>query len=199
MTRGRYLNNPNPGSAKVPSILYYNQDGTFLGVDNGVDFQDDEYLKMRWWETATRSAVQEADTYVRWKLILSPMELPDAIKDRMSTKLPKGKTIIDVYADFIGYLFESTKDLFKTSEPNGDLRWDSVSDHIELVLTHPNEWAGPQQAQLRTAAVKAHVVPDTPAGHSSVHFVTEGEASFSFCATHTQAGRSLKVCPAFPT
>ena len=117
----------------------------------------------------------------------------------MSTQLPEGKTIIDVYADFMGYLFESTKELFKTSEPNGDLRWDSVSNNIELVLTHPNEWGGPQQAQLRTAAVKACIVPDTPTGHSSVHFVTEGEASFSFCATRTEAGRNLKVGPALPT
>ena len=121
------------------------------------------------------------------------------MKDQMSTQLPKGKTIIDVYADFMGYLFESAKALFKTSEPSGSLRWDSISNNIELVLTHPNEWGGPQQAQLRTAAVKAHIVPDTPAGHSSVHFVTEGEASFSFCATRTDAGRNLKVCPAFLT
>ena len=119
------------------------------------------------------------------------------MKDQMSTQLPKGKTIIDVYADFMGYLFESAKALFKTSEPSGSLRWDSISNNIELVLTHPNGWGGPQQAQLRAAAVKAHIVPDTPAGHSSVHFVTEGEASFSFCATRTDAGRSLKVCPAF--
>ena len=131
--------------------------------------------------------------------MLSPTELPDAIKDQMSTQLPKGKTIIDVYANFMGYLFESTKELFKTSEPNGDLRWDSVSNNIELVLTHPNEWSGPQQVQLRTAAVKARIVPDTPAGHSSIHFVTEGEASFSFCATRTEAGRNLKVGPALPT
>ena len=54
MTPGRYLNNPNPGSAKLPSVLYYDQYGTFLGVDNGVDFQDDDYLKIRWWETAIR-------------------------------------------------------------------------------------------------------------------------------------------------
>ena len=32
-----------------------------MGVDNGVDFQDDEYLKMRWWETTMRSAVQLTD------------------------------------------------------------------------------------------------------------------------------------------
>ena len=111
----------------------------------------------------------------------------------MSKEPPKGKTIIDVFADFMRYLFDSTKELFKASEPNGELRWDSVSDNIELVLTHPNGWGGPQQTQLRTAAVKAGIVPDTPAGHSRVHFVTEGEASFNFCVTHTQAGKDLKV------
>ena len=97
----------------------------------------------------------------------------------------------------MGFLFESTKALFKASEPNGDLRWDSVSNGIDLILTHPNGWGGPQQAQLRTAAVKAGIVPDTPAGYSSVHFVTEGEASFNFCATHTHAGKELKVRPTY--
>ena len=111
----------------------------------------------------------------------------------MSKQLPKGKTIVDVFADFMRFLFNSTKALFIASEPNGELRWDSISDNIELVLTHPNGWGGPQQTKLRTAAVLAGIVPDTPAGHSSVNFVTEGEASFNFCATHTQAGRDLKV------
>ena len=130
---------------------------------------------------------------------LSPAELPAAMKEQISTELPKGKTIVDVFADFMRYLFDSTKTLFKTSEPNGELRWNSISESIELVLTHPNGWGGPQQAQLRTAAIKAGIVPDTPAGHSRVHFVTEGEASFSFCATQTQAGKNLKVCHTFPT
>ena len=79
-------------------------------------------------------------------------------------------------------------------EPSGELRWNSISNSIELVLTHPNGWGGPQQAQLRNAAVRAGIVPDTPAGRSRVRFVSEGEASFSFCATHTEAGKSLKVC-----
>jgi len=112
----------------------------------------------------------------------------------MNTQLPKGKTIVDVFADFMRYLFDSTRELFKATESNGELKWDSVSDNIELVLTHPNEWRGPQQTQLRTAAVRAGIVPDTPAGRSRVHFVTEGEASFNFCATHTQTGKELKVC-----
>ena len=125
--------------------------------------------------------------------MISPKEPSAAMKEQMSTKLPKGKTIIDVFADLMRYLFESMKTLFKVSEPNGELRWDSVSDSVELVLSHPNGWGGPQQAQLRTAAIRAGIVPDTPVGHSRVHFVTEGEASFNFCATYTQAGKDLKV------
>ena len=125
--------------------------------------------------------------------MISPKEPSAAMKEQMSTKLPKGKTILDVFADFMRYLFDSTKILFKASEPSGELRWDSVSNNIELVLTHPNGWGGPQQAQLRSAAVRAGIVPDTPSGHSKVHFVTEGEASFNFCATNTKAGKDLKV------
>jgi len=118
---------------------------------------------------------------------------------QMSTQMPNGKTIIDVFADFMRYLFDSTKELFVSSEPNGELRWDSISKSIQLVLTHPNGWGGPQQTHLRNAVVKAGIVSDTPVGHARVHFVTEGEASFSFCATHTQAGKNLKVCHTFPT
>jgi hypothetical protein len=76
---------------------------------------------------------------------MSPTEPSAAMKDQMSTNLPKGKTIVDVFADFMGYLFDSTKELFKTSEPNGESTWDSVSNSVELVLTHPNGWSGPQQ------------------------------------------------------
>ena len=125
--------------------------------------------------------------------MISPTELPAAMKNQMSKQLPKGKTVIDVFADFMRYLFGSTKALFEASEPDGEARWDSVSNSIELVLTHPNGWGGPQQTQLRTAAVRAGIVPDTPDGRSNVHFVTEGEASFNFCATHTEAGKDLNV------
>ena len=117
----------------------------------------------------------------------------------MSRKLPEGKTIVDVFADFMRYLFDSTRALFKDLEPMGELRWNLVSESIELVLTHPNEWGGPQQAHLRDAAVKAGIVQDTPDGRSRVHFVTEGEASFSFCVVNTEAGKNLKVRHTFST
>jgi len=124
--------------------------------------------------------------------MLSPSGMPAAMTDQMSTELPRGKTTVDVFADFMGFLFQSTRQLFKDLEPNGELRWNSISESIELVLTHPNGWGGPQQAHLRSAAVKAGIIPDTLAA-SRVHFVTEGEASFSFCAACTEAGKNLKV------
>jgi len=130
--------------------------------------------------------------------MLSPTGPSHAMENLMDQQLPKGKTIIDVFADFIRYLFDSTKAHFEASEPNGELRWDPASGDIELVLTHPNGWGGPQQTQLRTAAVRAGIIPDTPVGHPSVRFVTEGEATFNFCATHTEAGKNLKVCHAVP-
>ena len=130
--------------------------------------------------------------------MLSPTELSAAMKGQMSTQLPKGKTIIDVFADFMGYLFDSTKALFRASESNGESIWDSISNSIELVLTHPSGWGGPQQTQLRTAAVRAGIVPDNPAGRSRVHFVTEGEAGFNFCAAYTQKGKELEVCRTVP-
>jgi len=125
--------------------------------------------------------------------MLSPSDLSAEMVDQMSMELPEGKAIVDVFADFMRYLYDSTEALFKSSEPN--IKWDSIPT-IELVLTHPNGWKGPQQSQLRTAAVKAGLIKDTPADHARVHFVSEGEASFSFCATNTQAGENLQVCRA---
>ena len=131
--------------------------------------------------------------------MLSPSDLPAVMADQMNTELPGGKTIVDVFADFMRYLFDTTKEVFVSSEPDGKLGWNSILESTELVLTHPNGWGGIQQAHLRNAAVRAGIVQDTPTGHSRVHFVTEGEASFSFCAAHTETGRSLQVCCIVPT
>ncbi|KAF9782380.1 hypothetical protein BJ322DRAFT_1010304 [Thelephora terrestris] len=188
----KYLDNPNAGTAKVPSILYYDQDGNFRGVENGTGLQEDEsLLQMRWFVTLKYSSPPATYDH-RWKLMFEPTGPPAALKGQMSREIPIGKTIVDVLSDFMRYLFDSTKALFIFSDPNGEHRWNLVSDHIELVLTHPNGWGGPEQSQFRAAAVLANIVPDTQDGHARVHFVTEGEASFNFCATHNQAGESLK-------
>ena len=85
--------------------------------------------------------------------MLSPLDLPAAITDQMSTELPEGKMIIDVFADFMRYLFHSTRKLFKDLELSGELKWNSILESIELVLTYPNGWGSLQQAHLRNVAV----------------------------------------------
>lgn len=131
--------------------------------------------------------------YRRWKLLLEPTDPFVALRNHMSTNLLAGKTIVDIFSDFMRYLFDSTKALFISSDQNGEHRWNGVSHNIELVLTHPIGWGGLQQSQLRTAAVRANIVPSTPEGLARVHFVAEGEAIFNFCVAHTQPGEDLKV------
>ena len=86
--------------------------------------------------------------------MIGPTQPSAELKKHMSTNLPKGKTIIDVFSDFIGYLFKSTRTLFVSSDPNAERRWNSMSHEIEFVLTHPNEWGGSQQSQLRVPPSK---------------------------------------------
>ena len=58
----RYLNAPNNESAKVTSILNYDHDGNFCGVEDGFDFQDDgAFLRIRWWGAVASSPLQDAD------------------------------------------------------------------------------------------------------------------------------------------
>jgi len=49
------------------------------------------------------------------------------------------------------------------------------------VLSYPNGWEGPQQTQIRNAAIMAGLVPDTREGRSRIHLVTEEEASLHYC------------------
>ena len=130
--------------------------------------------------------------------MLSPSDIPAVMKDQMGTELPEGKIIVDIFADLMRHLFDTTKAKFEFLEPDGALRWDSISESIELVLTHPFGWGGPQQAHLRDAAVKAGIVKDIDAD-SHIHFFTEGEANFCYYAAFTAVGKNLKVCRTVPT
>ena len=107
--------------------------------------------------------------------VLGPIEPPAALKDQMSRDLgtlgtsqrEKRSLMHHVFSDFMRYLFDSKKTLFISSDKIGEHRWDSVFDNLELVLTHPNGWGGPQQSQLRAAAVRANIVPGTLEGRGA--------------------------------
>ena len=110
----------------------------------------------------------------------------------MTADLPKGKSLQDVFADIIRYLFDSSRAFIKESEPVGDQLWETVQSNIDLVLSHPNGWEGREQEFLRNSVVKASVFTEEEA-LSRVSFVSEGEATFNFCVTNTKSGESLKV------
>ena len=122
---------------------------------------------------------------------LAEGELSAEAKERISP-LPKGKSIIDLFADFILYLFNSTITHIKEAEPTGEVLWENFGPTVEFVLTHPNGWEGRQQEVMRKAVVQAGIFSKKEA-FSRVSFVTEGEASFNYCLTNTKSGELLEV------
>ena len=110
----------------------------------------------------------------------------------MTTTLPDGGSIVDPFADFIRYLFDSAVAHIKEAEPTGDLLWENFGPTVELVLTHPNGWEGRQQEAMRKAVVQAGIFNQEEA-LGRVSFVTEGEASFNYCVTNTKSGELLEV------
>lgn len=108
------------------------------------------------------------------------------------TELPDGKSIVDLLADFVRYLFDSAIIHIKEAEPTGDILWENFGPAVELVLTHPNGWEGHQQEVMRKAVVQAKIFNKEEA-FSRVSFVTEGEASFNYCVNNTGSGELLEV------
>lgn len=102
-----------------------------------------------------------------------------------------GKTAIDIYTDFLRYLFDCARQFI--IETYSERLWNSVEDRIEIILSHPNGWGGLQQSKLRDAAVHAGLVPDTTTGRQRVHFVSEGEASLHYCINNGLPPQALQV------
>jgi hypothetical protein len=107
--------------------------------------------------------------------------------------LPLNKTVVEVFADFLAYLFECASSYIQDTHANGVDLWASVKGQIDFVLSHPNGWEGTQQSEMRKAAVLAGLVPDTTAGHARLSFVTEGEASLHFAIQNGLPVGAMKV------
>lgn len=107
--------------------------------------------------------------------------------------LPKGKSAVDVFGDFLGYLFRCSKAFVEDTHANGHALWRSVEHDLQFVLSHPNGWEGAQQTKMRRAAVSGGLIPDTDAGRARIRFVTEGEASLHACVLNGLAADVLSV------
>ncbi|KAM6497434.1 hypothetical protein JOM56_007907 [Amanita muscaria] len=157
------------GDSKVPSIICYKQDGTVAAAGAGTDPE-------------TNPELAEMDDVIRvewFKLHLRPphLETSQEFELQKLRSLPKNKTPVQVFGDFLGYLFESTKKYIRESE---SWSWNSVEKNMYFVLSHPNGWEGKQQSQMRKAAIAAGLV-DRSEALERISFVSEGEASLHFC------------------
>lgn len=115
------------------------------------------------------------------------------VTDEDIPPLPPNKTAVQVLADFMHYLHQCTRKYIEEVQANGENMLRSVEQTTEFVLSHPNGWEGPQQMQIRIAAITAGLVPDTPEGRSRIHLVTEGEASLHYCLGSGLAADGFQV------
>ncbi|EIW80616.1 hypothetical protein CONPUDRAFT_166095 [Coniophora puteana RWD-64-598 SS2] len=174
------------GDSKIPSILYYDQAHQVRAVGAEAlqehiveQAEDEQWIRLEWWKMHLRS-----------KHLTS-----GHIKDSDIPPLPNGLTALQVLADFMAYLFRCAKQYIIETYANGQQHWDSFGDAIDFVLPHPNGWEGPQQSQIRRAAVLAMLVPDLPSAQERVRLVTEGEASLHYCVSNVLASDTWSRLP----
>jgi hypothetical protein len=115
--------------------------------------------------------------------------------DPQIPQLPPKKTLVQLFADFMSYLNGCAKSYVEESHPNGVALWTTLERHgINYVFAHPNGWEGPQQQQMRQAAVLAGLIPQSELSNlDRIAFVTEGEASLHFCEHYGLTTESIKV------
>jgi len=128
-----------------------------------------------------------------FKLRLRPRTMQLNMNGMRLSPLPRRKTPVHVFGDFLAYLYSCTRSFITDTHANGASLWSSVESDIQLVLSHPNGWEGPQQTRMRNAAVYGKLVPDTDAGRARIRFVTEGEASLHACVLSGLAADVLSV------
>jgi hypothetical protein len=107
--------------------------------------------------------------------------------------LPLNKSVVEVFADYVKYLFNCASQYIQDTHANGPNLWLAVKDDIAFILSHPNGWEGTQQIQMTEAAILAGLIPDTPSGRARVSFVTEGEASLHFSMQNGLPADALRV------
>ncbi|GLB37868.1 putative ATP binding [Lyophyllum shimeji] len=171
------------GASKIPTIVYYDQEGRVRAVgaeatrDSIRDTIEDEgWVKAEW-----------------FKLHMRPRAIYGENASNEIPPLPPGKTVVDIFADFMRYLYTCAKTFIQESHPNGVTLWSTLERNIDYVLSHPNGWHGAQQQQMRRAAVLASLIPDTMEGQSRIRLVTEGEASLHFCIQQGLTAEALQT------
>ncbi|KAF5354127.1 hypothetical protein D9756_006962 [Leucocoprinus leucothites] len=169
------------GDAKVPTVIYYAEDGTICAIGaqterEGLDAlaQESSWIKAEW-----------------FKLHLRPKTCSSSSVSDDIPPLPLSKTPVDVFADFLRYMKQCAKAYIEeTHLVDGSDFWKSEKE--EYIISHPNAWEGAQQTLMRNAAIQAGLVSDTASDRRRIQFVTEGEASLNFCLDRGLTNDSIR-------
>ncbi|PFH47841.1 hypothetical protein AMATHDRAFT_151148 [Amanita thiersii Skay4041] len=159
------------GNSKIPSTIYYDRQGKMMAAGAEAD-------------TATVVSQAEDEGWIKvelFKLRLRPRTMQLNMNGMRFPPLPRRKTAVHVFGDFLAYLFRCTRIFITDTHANGAALWNSVEHNIQFVLSHPNGWEGPQQSKMRRAATYGGLIPDNNEGKARIRFVTEGEASLHAC------------------
>ena len=87
----------------------------------------------------------------RFKLLLFPES--DVAQRVPLPKLPKYKSIVDVYSDFYAFLLLATST--EVRKAYDDTTWRTLSENLDFILTHPRGWGLEKHEIMRKAAVAA--------------------------------------------
>jgi len=188
------------GASKVPTIIYYDQNGNVRAIgaeatNNGIAeaAEDGNWIKAEWCVVLSPLPHREPTDQRRFKLHLQPKFGEGQNISNQVPPLPPNKTVIEVFADFLKYLLRCAEAYIIDMHPSGANLWAALSDDIHFVLSHPNGWKGKEQSQMLQAAIKPGLVPNIPAGHERVSFMTEGEVSLYFTIENNDLSQIQKV------
>ncbi|KAI0694608.1 hypothetical protein BC835DRAFT_1274275 [Cytidiella melzeri] len=169
------------GNSKIPSIMYYDTHGNMKAAGAEAD-------------GAAVLAQAEDEGWIKtelFKLRLRPKTMQLKMNGMRLSTLPRNKTAVDAFGDFLSYLFRCTHSFIVDTHANGHALWRAVENDMQFVLSHPNGWEGAQQTKMRRAAVVGGLIPDTDEGKARIRFVTEGEASLHACVLNGLAADVL--------
>ncbi|XP_006460477.1 hypothetical protein AGABI2DRAFT_142700 [Agaricus bisporus var. bisporus H97] len=152
------------GTAKLPSIIYYDKNGKVRAV--GAEAEGDN--------------VEVTADEENWHKVECDLE---ASAGHLKS-LPLGKTVVEVLSDFLKYLKTCAEQYIQEVHPGiGSDVWDGREIHY--ILSHPNGWGGTQHTLMREAAQNAGLV--WPRSRNQLSFITEGEARLYCCMEETEA------------
>ncbi len=194
---------------KIPTVIYYDRNSRVQAIGaetlrDGIQEQaeDEGWVKAEW--CVVKPLLNASDLlrnlmFYRFKLHLRSRLGPGAgtVMTGKIPSLPPGKTVVEVFADFLVYLLGCASKYIQETHAQWCYSLEFCKRQIEFVLSHPNGWEGTQQSQMRKGRCSSQPYEDTIAGNARLSFVTEGEASLHFAIQNGLPEGAMKVSNSF--